>query len=210
MNNNTKSEECIHYSQVKIWKHVVQCSKIMHIKIEFIVKMYKELKAKQLEEISNEEVRMVVEDIRRLLRNNDEEIASNQGMLSMKYLFRGISIRDWFSMSFGMNKYIQLNYIINKHYMNFYILYWQHRNNVLHNRFEQRLRIIDWYKNKKEIALGGEYSQVRKFILVNEFNIEEKTTEYIKRWVLLLKEFKKKVVKYKGKEDIRGFCSLYI
>ena len=150
----------------------------MHIRIEFIVKMYKELKAKQLEEISNEEVRMVVEDTRRLLRNNGEEIASNQGMLSMKYLFRGISIRDWFSVSFGMNKYIQLNRIINKHYVNFYILYWQHRNNVLHNRFEQRLRIIDWYENKKEIALGGEYSQVRKFELVNEFNIEEKNRVY--------------------------------
>ena len=46
MNNNAKSEECIHYSQVKIWEHVVQYSKIMHIRIEFIVKMYKELKAK--------------------------------------------------------------------------------------------------------------------------------------------------------------------
>ena len=184
--------------------------KTMHIRIEFIVKIYKELKAKQPEEISNEEVRMVVEDIRRFLRNNGEEIESNQGMLGIKYLFRGISIRDWFGANFGTNKYMQLNHIINKHCMNFYVLCWQHRNEVLHNRFEQQLRIIDWYENEKEIALRGEYPQVRKFILANEFNIEEKIMKYIKRWVLLLKEFKKKVVKYKGKEDIRGFFSPYI
>ena len=56
---------------------MVQCSKTMHIRIEFIVKIYKELKAKQPEEILNKKVRTVVEDIRRFLRNNSKEIKLN-------------------------------------------------------------------------------------------------------------------------------------
>ena len=87
------------------------------------------------------------------------------------------------------------------------MLCWEDRNKHLYNRVKQRLRVIDWYEREKEIALNSEYPQVRKFMQANEMKVEEKTTECIKRWVLLLKEFKKKVVKCKGKEDIRGFFS---
>jgi len=77
INKDAKLLECPCCSKVETWEHIVQYSKMIHLRIEFIVKMYKELKANQLEDILNEEVRMVVEDIRRFFRNKDEEIESN-------------------------------------------------------------------------------------------------------------------------------------
>ena len=58
------------------------------------------------------------------------------------------------------------------------------------------------------MVLNGEYPQVKRFVQANEVNIENMTTEYIRRWILILKNIKKKVIKYKGKEDIRGFFVL--
>ena len=52
--------------------------------------------------------------------------------------------------------------------------------------------------------MQGEYLQVRRFVQTNEVNLEKATTEYIRRWILVLKTMKKKVVKYKEKEDIIG------
>ena len=41
--------------------------------------------------------------------------------------------------------------------MNFYVLCWEDKNEHLHDRVKERLRVIDWYEREKEMALNGEY-----------------------------------------------------
>ena len=85
-------------------------------------------------------------DVRSFLRKSNKEIETNQGTFRIKYIFWGISLKDWFGSNFGTNKYTNLNHIINKYCMNFYIACWDNRNEKLYDKDEQRRRVIDWYR----------------------------------------------------------------
>ena len=39
----------------------------------------------------------------------------------------------------------------------------------------------------------------------NRLNVENITAEYIRRWIFILKEIRKKAEKYTNREDIRGY-----
>ena len=93
--------------------------------------------------MSNEELRVVVNDIHRYLQKNEDKYEINQVAIGMKYLFRDISIKVWIGTNFGIMKYIELNRIINKYCMNFCIPYWIDHNKKLHDKEEQRMRVID-------------------------------------------------------------------
>ena len=93
-------------------------------------------------------------------------------MFGIKYLFQGISLKDWFGSNFRTNKYTNLNCIINKYYMNFYIACWDDRNKKLCNKDEQRRRVIDQYKVERNNAMQGEFPQVTRFVQTNEVNLE--------------------------------------
>ena len=59
----------------------------MELRAKFIIDMYQELKRVQPELISNEELRIFVNDIRKYLGQNKEDYETNQRLLGMKYLF---------------------------------------------------------------------------------------------------------------------------
>ena len=50
-----------------------------------------------------------------------------------------------------------LNRIINKYCMNFYVEYWLDKNLKLHNKEEQRRRVIEWYEKEKLKVIEGEF-----------------------------------------------------
>ena len=64
--------------------------------------------------------------------------------------------------------------------------------------------MIKYYKNEREKAIKGEYPQVVNYAKDNEINVENKSNEYIKRWIFILKELRRNVEKYKP-NDIRAF-----
>ena len=57
----------------------------------------------------NEELRMVVNDIRKYLRQNEDDFETNQGLIGMKYLFWGFAIIVWTGLNFSKNKYTDYN-----------------------------------------------------------------------------------------------------
>ena len=67
-------------------------------------------------------------------------------------------------------------------------------------------RVRNWYKNKQELVLNSEYPQARKFTGENEINVESKSNKYIKRWIYMLKEIKRRLEKHKL-SNIRAFLS---
>ena len=127
-------------------------------------------------------------------------------VIGMKYLFRGHIIKKWSRTDFSfLMKYIELNKVVIACCMNFYLKYWEDRNEYLHNLEEQWLRIVDWYENEQKEALKGDYPQVKKYIQSNKLKVENTTIEYMRRWIFILKEIKNKVETYANREDIRGY-----
>ena len=65
------------------------------MRTEFIVKIYEESKRVQPNEVSNEELRKIVNDIRKFLNRNEEEHKTNRSAIGFKHLFRGFIIKEW-------------------------------------------------------------------------------------------------------------------
>ena len=96
------------------------------------------MKKIQLEEVLNKELRAMINDIRRFLKQEEKEMEINQMVIGMKYLFRGFVIKKWSGTDFSFSmKYIELNKVVIVHYMNFYLKCWEDRNECLHNLEEQ-------------------------------------------------------------------------
>jgi len=74
--------------------------------------------------------------MQKFLRNQGEDIETNQDSIGMKYIFRGILIKAWTGENFAMIKYTMLNRIIAKYCMNFYMECWTNRNLKLHDKDE--------------------------------------------------------------------------
>ena len=76
--NNIKAvAEYPRYSQIKDWRYIVQCEKIEEFKNTFIINIHKELKQYQYKEIINQELRIIVNDIRQYVNKEDEECNTN-------------------------------------------------------------------------------------------------------------------------------------
>ena len=58
------------------------------MRVKFILEVYKELKSIQTKEISNNELRAIIKDIRQFMKNEEEEdFETNQSFIGMKWLF---------------------------------------------------------------------------------------------------------------------------
>ena len=82
------------YSETKLWKHVVQCRESKYLCTKFIIDLYKDLKKEQIEEMKNQDLRVIVNDIRIFMRNErDPEYKTNQSDFGVKWVFYGIIVR---------------------------------------------------------------------------------------------------------------------
>ena len=90
-----------------------------------------------------------------------------------------------------MKKYVDYNKIIVKHCLKYYWICWLDRNEIANNKIIQRDRVIRWYKNERELVINSKYPQVVKYTKDNEINVNNKSNEYIKRWIFILKEIRR-------------------
>ena len=75
-----------------------------------------------------------ISDIRKFLRESNEDYETYQGSIGMKYLFWGFIIKVWTSANFSQIKYVDCNHVIVKYCLLYYRYCWEDRNNKLHNR----------------------------------------------------------------------------
>ena len=60
----------------------------------------------------------MVNNIRRFLRNKEEEMEMNQVAIGIKYVFQGLILKNWIGINFGiLLKYVEMNRIIIKYYV---------------------------------------------------------------------------------------------
>ena len=74
--------------------------------------------------------------------------------------------------------------------MKYYQICQLDRNEITNDRIIQRDRVVKQYKNERELAIKGEYLQVKKYAKDNEINAKEKSNDYIKKWIIILKKYK--------------------
>ena len=110
--------------------------------------------------MSDEELRSLIEDARKYLREDTEDLESNQQAIGMKHLFRGVSIKAWNELDFGDNKHIAYNKKVNQHCINYNYKYWEDRNE---NFMIYSKKKSDRMAKKEQLkALEGQHQQVRK------------------------------------------------
>ena len=102
---------------------MVKFKKTVSKLIKFNIWMYKKSKLNQLENILNKKLYFFVTGIYRILKDEENIIETNQRVLSVNYLFRGIIIKAWIEINSTITKYSNQNCIINKHCIDFYVLY---------------------------------------------------------------------------------------
>ena len=161
----------------------------------------------QIEDVPESELRLIIEDIRKFMRDDVDDYETNQQIIGMKHLFRGFSVKAWKGAQDDKKNYTNLTRIVNQHCMAYYCKCWKDRNEKLHDEDTQRKRVIEWQQKEYEKALNRQHPQVRKYAIENEVDAPNYTTEYLRRWIYVLREIKKRAEKYKG-SDIRSYFEL--
>ena len=72
---------------------------------DFILQLHEDIKKVQVPEVTEEELRALIEEIRNFIREDLEYFETNQQVIGMKYLIRGFSIKAWKGTEFGSNKH---------------------------------------------------------------------------------------------------------
>ena len=65
------------------------------MRAEFILELHKDMKKIQVEGKLDKEVRSLIEDIRKHLREDTEDLETNHQLIGMRYLFHIFSIKAW-------------------------------------------------------------------------------------------------------------------
>ena len=60
----------------------------------------------------------------------------------MKELFHRYEVKDWDGVEFNINKYHELNRIVVKKCIEYYVRYWKERNIEHNDEIKQRKRVI--------------------------------------------------------------------
>ena len=100
---------------------------------EFIFQLHEDLKRMQVPGVTHEELRTLIEEILKLMREDLEDYETNQQVIGMNHVFRGFSIKAWKGTKFRVNEHIGWNTIVNQHCLNHYCKCWKYRNDELHD-----------------------------------------------------------------------------
>ena len=122
----------------------------------------------------------------------------------MKNLFRGYIVKVYTETDFSSNKYLNYNKELIQLCINYYIQCWKKQNEILYNPVKLRNRSVIQYNNKRELAINGAKPQVKKYIIRNEIEVQQSSTEYIRQLVRGLKEMKRRSEVLKG-DNIRTY-----
>ena len=85
---------------------MVQYQTTFELKIDYIVELKDKLITAKNNQILEEEVNIMIKDIRNFLINRDN-YKTNQQYLGFKALFCGFVIKSWFGTNFSSDKYAE-------------------------------------------------------------------------------------------------------
>ena len=89
----------------------------MSMRAKFVLVLHEDLKKEQIEDVLDTELRLLINDVRKLMREDEDDYETNQQIIGMKHLFRGFSIKMWKVTPEDRKNYTNLNRIVNHHCM---------------------------------------------------------------------------------------------
>ena len=99
INVGTSTDECPRCSDIETWEHAVQCSKKVSNIADFIIKLHEDLKKIQGPRVTDEDLRKLMEDMRKFMREDLEDFEINQQVIGMEYLFRVFRLKSGWNKS---------------------------------------------------------------------------------------------------------------
>jgi len=205
INDEMIDSRCPRCDMTETWEHVVQCNENKHGRPEFARDLMETLLKKKSTDVNDDEIISFVEDIMKFIRNDDEgEYSTNQQYIGMKELFRGYIVQVWQGVEFNNVKYHELNRIVVRKCVEYYVKCWKERNEENRNEPKQRDRMKKWYANTIEMIKASNDGELQKYADKHQINIDQSNTETIRKWILNLKSFKRKLEKI-PKNDIRRY-----
>ena len=105
--------------------------------------------------MSDTELRLLIEDTRKFMKEETDDFETNQQAIGMAHLFRGFSVKAWKRNEFDEERHTNCNRIVNQHCMSYYCECWKDRNEKLHDEATQRKRVIEWKQNDFCKAIEG-------------------------------------------------------
>ena len=76
-NVGASTDECPRFNEIETWKHVVQYSKTVSMRAEFILKLHEGLKKVQGPGVTDEYLRKLIEDIMKFMREDLDDFEKN-------------------------------------------------------------------------------------------------------------------------------------
>ena len=92
----------------------------MSMQAEFALALCEDLKKKQKVDVTDSQLRLLINDIRKFMREDEDDYETNQEIIGIKYFFRGFSIKARKGTHEDKKKYTNLNRIVNQHCMAYY------------------------------------------------------------------------------------------
>ena len=74
------------------------------------------------------ELRLLINDVIKFMREDEDDYETNKQIVVMKHLFRGIYVKAWEGSQEDKKKYTNLNRIVNQHLMACYCKLWKYVN----------------------------------------------------------------------------------
>ena len=134
--------------------------------------------------------------------NNEENFWTNQQVLGMREVFRGIMVKDWASTPVESTDFTQHNKVLIKKDVNFYCEYWNNRRVVLHTLEVRKYYLRKETQEVKLEALRGSIKIYNRHVNAYPINDESASLESVSMWIKKERFFRTKT-KISGQQDIR-------
>ena len=101
INNKISTVEYPHCGDDETWEHVIQCKENIICRAEFIYNLARV----ESNNMSLQEIALIINDIRTYLTCRDRELQTNQMFIGMKYLFYRYVIKVWIGTNFSIERF---------------------------------------------------------------------------------------------------------
>jgi len=135
--------------------------------------------------------------------NKEENFWTNQQVLGMREVFRGIVVRDWVAMPIECIDFTPCNKVLIKKALNFYSECWNNRCVVMHSPEVRKQHLRKDIKAIKLEAISGIIQNYNRYVNAYPINEELATVESMRILIKKATVFRSNT-KRSGQQDIRN------
>ena len=145
----------------------------------------------------NEKLHMneMIKDIKRYFSGDETECYTNQQLIGIKALFRGVIVKEWVAVNNENINYHECNRKIVKSCIRFYHDCWKERCEALHKDDKQKEALEEEIKNMKEEANKGTIKGIKNYVDVHKIEEKEEKVSTMKEWRAGFRSFVKNAPK---------------